>query len=109
MLEFLELKHPCPRSVFTFPGFMWKEGKALWSSPVGPYGSQSTITTNSSVEQALNSSSTSTTVLEFEVKIVGVDGMIRVQSDKGNYPAARLMDAMRDDLELQIHNASCKK
>ncbi|KAK4488713.1 hypothetical protein RD792_004492 [Penstemon davidsonii] len=95
---------------------MWKEGKALWSSPVGPYGpetaeafdnqSQSTITTNSSVEQAMNSSSTSTTVLEFEVKIVGVDGMIRVQSDKGNYPAARLMDAMRD-LELQIHNASC--
>ncbi|KAK4488695.1 hypothetical protein RD792_004472 [Penstemon davidsonii] len=67
--------------------------------------SQSTITTNSSGEQAMNSSSTSATVLEIEVKIVGVDGMIRVQSDKGNYPAARLMDAMRD-LELQIHHAS---
>ncbi|KAL3832820.1 hypothetical protein ACJIZ3_007556 [Penstemon smallii] len=69
--------------------------------------SQSTITTNSPGEQAMNSSSTSTTttVLEIEVKIVGVDGMVRVQSDKGNYPAARLMDAMRD-LELQIHHAS---
>ncbi|KAL0290437.1 UNVERIFIED_CONTAM: Transcription factor MYC2 [Sesamum angustifolium] len=31
--------------------------------------------------------------------------MIRVQSDNGNYPAARLMDAIRE-LELQVHHAS---
>ncbi|KAL0464962.1 UNVERIFIED_CONTAM: Transcription factor MYC2 [Sesamum latifolium] len=46
-----------------------------------------------------------TSLLEVEVKIVGVDGMIRVQSDNGNYPAARLMDAIRE-LELQVHHAS---
>ncbi|KAK4418474.1 Transcription factor MYC2 [Sesamum alatum] len=46
-----------------------------------------------------------TSLLEVEVKIVGDDGMIRVQSDNGNYPAARLMDAIRE-LELQVHHAS---
>ncbi|GFZ01031.1 calcium-binding transcription factor NIG1 [Actinidia rufa] len=42
---------------------------------------------------------------EVEVKIVGPDAMIRVQSENGNYPAARLMDALRD-LELPVHHAS---
>ncbi|KAL9176450.1 hypothetical protein ABFS82_02G179100 [Erythranthe guttata] len=40
-----------------------------------------------------------------EVKMVGVDGMIRVQSEKSNYPSARLMDAIRD-LKLEIQHAS---
>nr|WOV89699.1 MYC16 [Pogostemon cablin] len=43
--------------------------------------------------------------VEVEVKIVGVDGMIRVQSECANHPAARLMNAIRD-LELPVHHAS---
>lgn len=46
--------------------------------------------------------------LEVEVKIVGCDAMIRVQSEDANYPSARLMGAMRD-LELHIHHASMSK
>ncbi|KAL7121652.1 hypothetical protein ACP275_02G193900 [Erythranthe tilingii] len=47
----------------------------------------------------------SSSVVEVEVKMVGVDGMIRVQSEKSNYPSARLMDAIRD-LKLEIQHAS---
>lgn len=43
--------------------------------------------------------------LEVEVKIVGKDAIIRVQSENGNYPAARFMCAMRE-LEFQVHHAS---
>lgn len=43
--------------------------------------------------------------LEIEVKIVGEDGMIRVQSENTNYPVTRLIDVIRD-LELQVHHAS---
>ncbi|PIN22524.1 hypothetical protein CDL12_04759 [Handroanthus impetiginosus] len=65
--------------------------------------------TTTSVDQvgsmSMISSSSITSSLDVEVKIVGADGMIRVQSDNGNYPAARLMNAIRD-LELQVHHAS---
>ncbi|XVE58158.1 hypothetical protein DITRI_Ditri04bG0148000 [Diplodiscus trichospermus] len=43
--------------------------------------------------------------MEVDVKIVGSEAMIRVRCSDVNYPAARLMDALRD-LELQIHHAS---
>lgn len=43
--------------------------------------------------------------LEVEIKIVGPDAMIRVQSDNHNHPSARLMGALRD-LEFQVHHAS---
>ncbi|XP_062091316.1 transcription factor MYC2-like [Humulus lupulus] len=43
--------------------------------------------------------------IELDVKIVGTDAMIRVQSENENYPAARLMGALRE-LEFQIHHAS---
>ncbi|GER48703.1 basic helix-loop-helix (bHLH) DNA-bindingsuperfamily protein [Striga asiatica] len=43
--------------------------------------------------------------VEVEVKIVGPDGMIRVQSGNEDHPAARLMGAVRD-LELTVHHAS---
>ena len=43
--------------------------------------------------------------LEVEIKIVGPDAMIRVQSDNHNHPSARLMVALRD-LEFQVHHAS---
>ncbi|XP_058104938.1 transcription factor MYC2-like [Magnolia sinica] len=44
-------------------------------------------------------------VMEIEVKIIGSDAMIRIQSKNLNHPAARMMDVLRD-LELQVHHAS---
>ncbi|KAI9076816.1 hypothetical protein K1719_041232 [Acacia pycnantha] len=43
--------------------------------------------------------------LEVDVRIMGPDAMIRVQSEIRNHPGARLMDALRD-LELRVHHAS---
>ncbi|QCE02513.1 transcription factor MYC3-like [Vigna unguiculata] len=43
--------------------------------------------------------------LEIDVKIVGPDAMVRVQSENANHPGARLMGALRD-LEFQVHHAS---
>ncbi|GJR88880.1 transcription factor MYC2-like protein [Tanacetum coccineum] len=43
--------------------------------------------------------------LEVEVKMVGEDAMIRVQSGNGDWPAAKLMDALRE-LEAKVHHAS---
>lgn len=43
--------------------------------------------------------------IEVEVKIVGTDAVIRVQSENVNYPSARLMGALRE-LEFQVHHAS---
>ncbi|KAK8565659.1 hypothetical protein V6N13_020743 [Hibiscus sabdariffa] len=43
--------------------------------------------------------------LELDVKIMGNDAMIRVQSENMNYPGARLMGAI-SDLEFQLHHAS---
>ncbi|KAK8502454.1 hypothetical protein V6N12_020046 [Hibiscus sabdariffa] len=43
--------------------------------------------------------------VEVDVKIVGSEAMIRVQSPDINYPAVRLMDALRD-LEIRIHHAN---
>ncbi|CAN1157073.1 Transcription factor bHLH14 [Linum perenne] len=42
---------------------------------------------------------------EVEVKIVGSDAMIRVQSENVNHPGARLMAALRD-VDLRVHHAS---
>ncbi|XP_057499906.1 transcription factor MYC2-like [Actinidia eriantha] len=63
--------------------------------------------TTTSVDQRrpIHSLSMSGVPLEVEVKIVGSDAMIRVQSDKANHPTARLMDALRD-LELFVHHGS---
>lgn len=66
-----------------------------------------------SVDQTIRPSSKNTPpnnscgvpVLEVEVKIVGPDAMIRVSSENANYPAARVMEALRD-LELQVQHAS---
>ncbi|XP_028752301.1 transcription factor MYC3 [Neltuma alba] len=43
--------------------------------------------------------------LEVDVRIMGPDAMVRVQSENRNHPGARLMDALRD-LELRVHHAS---
>ncbi|XP_047948414.1 transcription factor MYC2-like [Salvia hispanica] len=43
--------------------------------------------------------------MEVDVKIIGWDAMIRVQCNKKNHPAAKLMVALRE-LELDVHHAS---
>ncbi|XP_042480404.1 transcription factor MYC2-like [Macadamia integrifolia] len=43
--------------------------------------------------------------MEVEVKILGSDTVIRVQSENVNHPSARLMDAIRE-LGFQVHHAS---
>ncbi|XP_043718149.1 transcription factor MYC2-like [Telopea speciosissima] len=43
--------------------------------------------------------------MEVEVKILGSDAVIRVQSENVNHPSARLMDAIRE-LGFQVHHAS---
>ncbi|TXG50766.1 hypothetical protein EZV62_023290 [Acer yangbiense] len=43
--------------------------------------------------------------MDVDVKIVGSEAMVRVQCPDINYPAAKLMDALRD-LEFQVHHAS---
>ncbi|KAK2662509.1 hypothetical protein Ddye_001083 [Dipteronia dyeriana] len=43
--------------------------------------------------------------MDIEVKIIGWDAMIRIQSSKRNHPAARLMSALRE-LDLEVHHAS---
>ncbi|KAK8588104.1 hypothetical protein V6N13_087051 [Hibiscus sabdariffa] len=66
--------------------------------------------TTTSEEQATtrasdSSSGTGSGGLELDVKIMGNDAMVRVQSENVKYPAARLMGALRD-LEFQLHHAS---
>ncbi|KAJ9173782.1 hypothetical protein P3X46_016886 [Hevea brasiliensis] len=66
------------------------------------YDNQST---NYMVDHLIPSSSYAAKAMEVDVKIVGSEAMIRVQSPDFNYPAARLMDALRE-LEFQVHHAS---
>ncbi|KAE8662011.1 Transcription factor MYC3 [Hibiscus syriacus] len=72
-------------------------------NPINVFENQSTKPTfDSTIKQ---SSSFWPKTAEVDVKIVGSEAMIRVQSPDINYPAARLMDALRD-LELHVHHAS---
>jgi len=43
--------------------------------------------------------------MEVDVKVMGCDAMVRVQSQNVNHPSATLMTVFRD-LELQVHHAS---
>ncbi|CAL0315415.1 unnamed protein product [Lupinus luteus] len=60
-----------------------------------------------------NSTTTTSTVvdqngpnnLEVDVKMVGNDAILRVQSENVNHPGARLMSVLRD-LDFQVHHAS---
>ncbi|PPS09179.1 hypothetical protein GOBAR_AA11465 [Gossypium barbadense] len=67
--------------------------------------------TTTSVEQAAKPSSNSSSGnagsngFELDIKIIGNDAMIRVQSENVDHPAARLMDALRN-LEFRVHHAS---
>ncbi|KAE8697193.1 hypothetical protein F3Y22_tig00110627pilonHSYRG00026 [Hibiscus syriacus] len=72
---------------------------------------QSTTTSKEQATRPSDSSSGTgtgtdgTSGLELDVKIMGNDAMIRVQSENVNNPAARLMCVLRD-LEFQFHHAS---
>lgn len=61
--------------------------------------------TTTSVVDQIRPTTTNYNPIEVEVKIVGSNAMIRVQSENVNYPPAKLMDALRE-LELQVHHAS---
>ncbi|NP_001312938.1 transcription factor MYC2-like [Nicotiana tabacum] len=43
--------------------------------------------------------------MDIDVKVIGWDAMIRIQSNKKNHPAARLMTALME-LDLDVHHAS---
>lgn len=79
-----------------------RESKKVKLEMTDTMDNQSTTT---SVDQTRPINTNSGSVLEVEVKMVGPDAMIRVQSENVNYPGARLMGALRD-LEFQVHHAS---
>lgn len=58
-------------------------------------------TTTSSEEQVIRANAPA----EIEVKIVGTDAMIRVQSENVDYPSAKFMTALQH-LQIQVHHAS---
>ncbi|XP_016181996.1 transcription factor MYC2 [Arachis ipaensis] len=64
---------------------------------------QSTVTNSSTVVDQEKCSNG--VVAEVDVKIIGDDAMVRVQSENVNHPGARLMGALRD-MEFQVHHAS---
>ncbi|KAK7316505.1 hypothetical protein RJT34_00012 [Clitoria ternatea] len=59
----------------------------------------------SSKPQVVESSTPTDTTMRVEVKMLGSEAMIRVQSLNANYPCARLMDALRN-LQLQTLHAT---
>ncbi|MED6181901.1 hypothetical protein PIB30_023743 [Stylosanthes scabra] len=69
---------------------------------------QSTTTTTSSVDQSNNNSENEAAEVEVEVEVKMIGGeaaMVRVQSESGRHPGARLMNALRE-LELEVQNGS---
>jgi len=57
------------------------------------------------VDQNKPSCSNSLIALEIDVKIIGNDAMLRVQSENVNHPSARLMSVLKD-LKFKVHHAS---
>ncbi|XWS46288.1 hypothetical protein CRYUN_Cryun14cG0052600 [Craigia yunnanensis] len=84
-----------------------RECKKVKVEMVDAMDNQSTTTTVDQAARPSNSSSgtAGSGSLELDIKIMGNDTMIRVQSENVNYPSARLMGALRD-LEFQVHHAS---
>ncbi|XP_060203950.1 transcription factor MYC4-like [Lycium barbarum] len=77
--------------------------ESMESTTMEALSTTTTATTTTSVDQIrLNSSYPN---VEVEVRILGPDAMIRVQSENVNYPSARLMRTLQD-LELHVHHAS---
>ncbi|XVE73648.1 hypothetical protein DITRI_Ditri11bG0135400 [Diplodiscus trichospermus] len=84
-----------------------RECKKVKVEMVDALDNQSTTTSVDQAARPSNSSSgtAGSSSLELDIKIMGSDAMIRVQSENVNYPAARLMGALRD-LEFQVHHVS---
>nr|ADK91082.1 LMYC2 [Hevea brasiliensis] len=61
--------------------------------------------TDSMIDHIRSSSAYKAKAMELEVKIVGSEAMIQFLSPDVNYPAARLMDALRE-VEFKVHHAS---
>ncbi|CAK9328755.1 unnamed protein product [Citrullus colocynthis] len=61
--------------------------------------------TTTSEEQTKGNNATATVGFDVEVKIMGGDAMVRVQSQNLNFPSAIVMGVFRD-MEFQIHHAS---
>lgn len=72
---------------------------------------ESTVTATSTVVDqktpcgSNNNDNNNVIALEIDVKIIGNDAMVRVQSENVNHPGARLMSVFKD-LEFQVHHAS---
>ncbi|PHT74765.1 hypothetical protein T459_22042 [Capsicum annuum] len=62
-------------------------------------------TTTSPDDQVVIKANSTAAPAEVEVKIVGTDAMIRVQSENVDYPSAKLMNALQH-LQMQVHHAS---
>ncbi|KAE8660534.1 hypothetical protein F3Y22_tig00116951pilonHSYRG00348 [Hibiscus syriacus] len=82
-----------------------RECKKLKVEPIDAMDNQSTTTSESPNNSSPSPATAGSAGLDFNIKIIGNDAMIRVQSDNVNYPAARIMVALRD-LEFLIHHAS---
>ncbi|XP_057454901.1 transcription factor MYC2-like [Lotus japonicus] len=65
--------------------------------------SSTTVMTTSTVVDQMGS--TQGSAVDVDVRLIGPDAMVRVQSENVNHPGARLMGALRD-LEFQVHHAS---
>lgn len=79
--------------------------KSTISSCANIYDNQSTSTSTMVNHLRPPPNYMSNNAVEVDVKILGSEGLIRVQSPDINYPAARLMDALRE-LEFPVHHLS---
>ncbi|KAK8636202.1 hypothetical protein V6N13_004907 [Hibiscus sabdariffa] len=82
-----------------------RECRKLKVEMVDATDNQSTTTSADPNNSSASPGTAGSVGLELDIKIIGNDAMIRVQSENVNYPAARLMSALRD-LEFLIHRAS---
>ncbi|GMI73667.1 hypothetical protein like AT4G00870 [Hibiscus trionum] len=82
-----------------------RECKKLKVEMADATDNQSTTTSVDPNNSSASPATAGSVGLEFDIKIMGNDAMIRVQSENVNNPVARFMVALRD-LELLIHHAS---
>lgn len=78
-----------------------ESNKILPQKPKGQCATNSVQSVPSTVVNRANNSFE----MEVEVKIIGLEAMVRVRSPDMNYPCARLMNVLRE-LELQVNHAS---
>ncbi|KAJ6714263.1 TRANSCRIPTION FACTOR MYC2-LIKE [Salix viminalis] len=82
--------------------------KSRISGNANIYDNQSTSTSTMTNQIRPTPNYMSNNQMEVDVKILGSEALVRVQSPDVNYPAARLMDSLRD-LDFPVHHASVSK